>query len=80
MTGRSSDPGWSRRSLGWSVTVPMSSWPVVTVFTLVTRAWLHHALLLAGQHVRRHRGTHTVVLVVTDGEPTAPWNATARRC
>lgn len=32
---------------------------------------LHHALLLAGRHLRRHPGAHPVVLVVTDGEPTA---------
>src|SRR5690606_12178225 len=32
---------------------------------------LHHALLLASQHVRRHPGAQPVVLVVTDGEPTA---------
>lgn len=32
---------------------------------------LHHALLLAGRHLRRHPDAHRVVLVVTDGEPTA---------
>jgi uncharacterized protein with von Willebrand factor type A (vWA) domain len=32
---------------------------------------LHHALLLAGRHIRRHPDAHPVVLVVTDGEPTA---------
>ncbi|MDQ6716392.1 MAG: hypothetical protein M3Z83_09815 [Actinomycetota bacterium] len=32
---------------------------------------LHHALLLAGRHVRRHPEAEPVVLVVTDGEPTA---------
>ncbi|MGZ4558364.1 MAG: vWA domain-containing protein, partial [Mycobacteriaceae bacterium] len=32
---------------------------------------LHHALLLAGRHLRRHPGTQPVVLIVTDGEPTA---------
>ena len=32
---------------------------------------LHHALLLAGRHLRRHSDAHPVVLVVTDGEPTA---------
>jgi uncharacterized protein with von Willebrand factor type A (vWA) domain len=32
---------------------------------------LHHALLLAGQHLRRHSDAQPVVLVVTDGEPTA---------
>ena len=32
---------------------------------------LHHALMLAGQHVRRHPDAEPVVLVVTDGEPTA---------
>jgi uncharacterized protein with von Willebrand factor type A (vWA) domain len=32
---------------------------------------LQHALKLAGRHVRRHPGSEPVVLVVTDGEPTA---------
>ena len=32
---------------------------------------LHHALLLAGQHLRRNPDAEPVVLVVTDGEPTA---------
>jgi uncharacterized protein with von Willebrand factor type A (vWA) domain len=32
---------------------------------------LHHALLLAAQHLRRHPDARPVVLVVTDGEPTA---------
>ena len=32
---------------------------------------LHHALILAGQHLRRHPDATPVVLVVTDGEPTA---------
>ena len=32
---------------------------------------LHHALLLAGRHLRRHSDAAPVVLVVTDGEPTA---------
>jgi uncharacterized protein with von Willebrand factor type A (vWA) domain len=32
---------------------------------------LQHALLLAGRHLRRHPGAEPVVLVVTDGEPTA---------
>ncbi|GAA4538047.1 VWA domain-containing protein [Pseudonocardia xishanensis] len=32
---------------------------------------LHHALLLAGQHLRRNSDATPVVLVVTDGEPTA---------
>ncbi|MEV0702985.1 VWA domain-containing protein [Saccharopolyspora sp. NPDC050389] len=32
---------------------------------------LHHALLLAGRHLRRHPDAQPVVLVVTDGEPTA---------
>jgi uncharacterized protein with von Willebrand factor type A (vWA) domain len=32
---------------------------------------LHHALLLAGQHLRRNPDAQPVVLVVTDGEPTA---------
>ncbi|HEY4006544.1 MAG TPA: VWA domain-containing protein [Pseudonocardia sp.] len=32
---------------------------------------LHHALLLAERHLRRHPDAMPVVLVVTDGEPTA---------
>ena len=32
---------------------------------------LHHALLLAGEHLRRNPDAQPVVLVVTDGEPTA---------
>lgn len=32
---------------------------------------LHHALLLAGRHLDRHPEFEPVVLVVTDGEPTA---------
>lgn len=32
---------------------------------------LHHALNLAGRHLRRHSDGEPVVLVVTDGEPTA---------
>jgi len=31
----------------------------------------HHALLLAARHLRRHPGAQPVVLMVTDGEPTA---------
>jgi uncharacterized protein with von Willebrand factor type A (vWA) domain len=32
---------------------------------------LHHALALAGRHLRRHPNAQPVVLIVTDGEPTA---------
>ena len=32
---------------------------------------LQHALMLAGRHVRRHPDAEPVVLVITDGEPTA---------
>jgi uncharacterized protein with von Willebrand factor type A (vWA) domain len=32
---------------------------------------LHHALMLAGRHIDRHPEHEPVVLVVTDGEPTA---------
>ncbi|MEI6252781.1 MAG: VWA domain-containing protein [Mycobacteriaceae bacterium] len=32
---------------------------------------LHHALALAGRHLRRHPSAQPVVLIVTDGEPTA---------
>ena len=44
--------------------------------TALEGAWeqgtnLHHALLLAGRHLRRNSDAAPVVLVVTDGEPTA---------
>ncbi|HEX4723409.1 MAG TPA: VWA domain-containing protein [Pseudonocardiaceae bacterium] len=44
--------------------------------TVLEGAWeqgtnLHHALLLAARHLRRHPDAVPVVLVVTDGEPTA---------
>jgi uncharacterized protein with von Willebrand factor type A (vWA) domain len=32
---------------------------------------LHHALMIAGRHIDRHPGHEPVVLIVTDGEPTA---------
>jgi uncharacterized protein with von Willebrand factor type A (vWA) domain len=32
---------------------------------------LHHALALAGRHLRRHPTSQPVLMVVTDGEPTA---------
>jgi uncharacterized protein with von Willebrand factor type A (vWA) domain len=32
---------------------------------------LHHALALAGRHLRRHPNAQPVMLIVTDGEPTA---------
>jgi uncharacterized protein with von Willebrand factor type A (vWA) domain len=38
---------------------------------LVQGTNLQHALKLAGRHVRRHPAAEPVVLVVTDGEPTA---------
>ncbi|MEO3748101.1 VWA domain-containing protein [Plantactinospora sp. B5E13] len=38
---------------------------------LVQGTNLQHALKLAGRHLRRHPGAEPVVLVVTDGEPTA---------
>ncbi|GAA3754646.1 VWA domain-containing protein [Plantactinospora mayteni] len=38
---------------------------------LVQGTNLQHALMLAGRHLRRHSGSEPVVLVVTDGEPTA---------
>jgi uncharacterized protein with von Willebrand factor type A (vWA) domain len=38
---------------------------------LVQGTNLHHALKLAGRHLRRHSDAEPVVLVVTDGEPTA---------
>ena len=41
---------------------------------------LQHALMLAARHLRRHPDAEPVVLVVTDGEPTAHIAPTARRC
>lgn len=38
---------------------------------LVQGTNLQHALMLAGRHVRRHPDAEPVVMVVTDGEPTA---------
>jgi uncharacterized protein with von Willebrand factor type A (vWA) domain len=38
---------------------------------LVQGTNLQHALRLAGRHLHRHAGSEPVVLVVTDGEPTA---------
>jgi uncharacterized protein with von Willebrand factor type A (vWA) domain len=35
---------------------------------------LHHALLIAGRHLDRHPDFEPVVLIVTDGEPTAHLN------
>ena len=32
---------------------------------------LHHALLLANRHFRKHPNAQPVLLIVTDGEPTA---------
>ncbi|MDG4832882.1 hypothetical protein O7627_26770 [Solwaraspora sp. WMMD1047] len=42
---------------------------------LVQGTNLQHALRLAGRHLRRHPGSEPVVLVVTDGEPTAHLDA-----
>ena len=39
---------------------------------------LHHALLLAARHLRRHSNAQPVVLIVTDGEPTAHLEAGRR--
>lgn len=44
---------------------------------------LHHALALAVRHLRRHPNAQPVVLVVTDGEPTAhleDFDGQGRRC
>ncbi len=38
---------------------------------------LHHALLLANRHFRRHPHAQPVLLIVTDGEPTAHLEASA---
>ncbi|MBW0009554.1 MAG: hypothetical protein JO063_05455, partial [Pseudonocardiales bacterium] len=48
----------------------------ITQLTGLAGVWeqgtnLHHALLLAGRHLRRHPDAARVLLVVTDGEPTA---------
>jgi uncharacterized protein with von Willebrand factor type A (vWA) domain len=48
----------------------------IVELTGLTGVWeqgtnLHHALLLAGRHLRRHPDATQVLLVVTDGEPTA---------
>lgn len=48
----------------------------ITALTALEGVWeqgtnLHHALLLAGRHLRRHPDAAKVLLVVTDGEPTA---------
>jgi uncharacterized protein with von Willebrand factor type A (vWA) domain len=48
----------------------------IAQLTGLTGVWeqgtnLHHALLLAGRHLRRHPDAAQVLLVVTDGEPTA---------
>ncbi|MGH3583726.1 MAG: hypothetical protein ACRDUB_19210, partial [Mycobacterium sp.] len=32
---------------------------------------LHHALALAARHLRRHPNAQPVIMIVTDGEPTA---------
>ena len=40
---------------------------------------LHHALALAGRHLRRHPNAQPVLLVVTDGEPTAHLEGLRRR-
>jgi uncharacterized protein with von Willebrand factor type A (vWA) domain len=32
---------------------------------------LHHALLMAGRHIDKHRNLSPIVMIVTDGEPTA---------
>ena len=39
---------------------------------------LHHGLLLANRHFRKHPNAQPVLLIVTDGEPTStPGAATA---
>ena len=48
----------------------------IAQLTGLTGVWeqgtnLHHALLLAGRHLRRHPDAARVLLIVTDGEPTA---------
>jgi uncharacterized protein with von Willebrand factor type A (vWA) domain len=41
---------------------------------------LHHALLIAGRHIDRHPEHEPVVLIVTDGEPTAHLQRDGRSC
>ena len=41
---------------------------------------LHHALLLANRHFRKHPNAQPVLLIVTDGEPTSTSSRTARCC
>ncbi|MCU1609207.1 MAG: hypothetical protein JWM45_1123 [Pseudonocardiales bacterium] len=57
----------------------------IAQLTGLTGVWeqgtnLHHALLLAGRHLRRHPDAAQVLLVVTDGEPTAHLEPDGRRC
>ncbi|WP_285787882.1 VWA domain-containing protein [Micromonospora sp. NBRC 101691] len=52
--------------------VPLSQQELAAVEPdMVQGTNLQHALRLAGRHLRRHPGAEPVVLVVTDGEPTA---------
>jgi uncharacterized protein with von Willebrand factor type A (vWA) domain len=51
---------------------------VMTPTALIEHEWdrvqgtnLQHALMLARRHLDRHRGAEPVILVITDGEPTA---------
>jgi uncharacterized protein with von Willebrand factor type A (vWA) domain len=51
---------------------------VLTPTALIEHQWervqgtnLQHALMLARRHLDRHRGSEPVILVITDGEPTA---------
>jgi uncharacterized protein with von Willebrand factor type A (vWA) domain len=56
--------------------VPLSQQELAAVEPdLVQGTNLQHALRLAGRHLRRHPGSEPVVLVVTDGEPTAHLDA-----
>jgi len=48
----------------------------IDTLTALSAEWdkgtnLHHALMLANQHFRRHPNAQPVLLIVTDGEPTA---------
>ena len=51
-----------------------TSWPGLD-WDMVQGTNLHHALMLAGRHLDRHPDFEPVVLVVTDGEPTAHLHA-----
>ena len=54
----------------YAMKLSRASWPAIEP-DMVQGTNLQHALKLAGRHLRRHSDAEPVVLVVTDGEPTA---------